>query len=68
MSRPLNLKITATSDGFLATSDSRKPAPEFASMLHGLANPCPYGGSTDPDYRRAVDRIAELGRNLRRKA
>ena len=57
MSRPLNLRVTDRADGFLVTADSRRPAPEFASLLHRLAHPCPYGGSTDPDYRAAVDRI-----------
>lgn len=52
-----NLTISETSDGFLITADARRPAPEFASLIHALANPCPYGGSTDAAYRRAIDTI-----------
>jgi len=56
MTAPLpNLKISATGD--CITADSRSAAPEFASLLHALANPCPYGGSTDAAYRRAIDTV-----------
>jgi hypothetical protein len=54
---PLNLRVTDRADGFLVTADSRRPAPEFAALLHSLAHPDKYQGSTDPVYRAAVDRI-----------
>ena len=64
MTTPLpNIKLSA--DGSLVTADAKRPAPEFGAMLHRLAHPCPYGNSTDPKYRAAVDRIAAaFGKSL----
>jgi hypothetical protein len=35
--------------------DASKPAPMMRELVRRLAEPDPYGGSTDPEYRRAVD-------------
>ena len=52
-----NLRVSESADGFCITADARKPAPEFASLLHRLAHPGPYGGSTNQAYMRACDQI-----------
>ena len=64
MTTPLpNIKLSA--DGSFVTADAKRPAPEFGAMLHRLAHPDIYGGSTDPKYRAAVDRInAAFGKSL----
>jgi hypothetical protein len=42
------------------TEDASKPAPMMKELLRRLATPDPYNGSTNPEYRAAVDRINEV--------
>ena len=51
--------------GRLLIEPADQPAPKMRALLHSLANPCPYGGNTDPEYRAAVDAInAAFGKRV----
>jgi hypothetical protein len=51
-----NIEIRQSGDAFLITADASRPAPEFAELLHRLANP-PHRLAGDPVMEAAWARL-----------